>query len=75
MKYQHNIVIQKGNMSTQVGRDVLAHQNGILYLIKYFGASIDASFTWVRTEQGHDYWRRLNFKFGEELRHEDSLQF
>ena len=73
MKYQHNIVIQKGNMSNEVGINILTHQNDILYLIKYFGASIDASFTWARTEEGHDYWRRLHYKFGEELRYDDSL--
>ena len=62
MKYRAYLIKNIEN-NTFSEKKIRGHENDILYLIEKLGSSICSSFVWASTEEGHDYWEKLNSDF------------
>ena len=59
-EYVDNVLEQRGYRNYV---DTYKHDHNVIALIIAVGASINWSFSWAATPQGHSYWFKLNSKF------------
>lgn len=59
-EYERNVVNQHINSAVI---EEYFKTNDILQLIRDFNHSIDNSFLWAKTPQGHDFWEKLEYNF------------
>lgn len=56
-------VIQQHNPTHHEPTKRYVLSNDLLQLIRDYHCSIDHSFTWAATPQGHDFWSKLDEEF------------